>query len=655
MFTSGMKESSQQEIELKGVSAKGLEKVIEIVYTSSTTFDTHLDLFEAISSASHLQCMLVLDYCEKNFLSRLTCRNFNYFIQMAKMYRMQNALKQIDLFIINNLAQIINQSGGNKRLKKNEFNYSQDEQEEQDTQLELDTDSDIVGSNNLTYQQIAKCLSNNQLRMREIDLFLLTWQWIVKNLSIQNINKNIINERVRISEQKYKRKISIIRNLMKKIRFCLISPNDLIKKVQNMHSLMLNDKYLRQIVLNALNYHLIGNDQLNVKLRSPIKSLMLIGGREINPNPNIHDSCYLVNELLTDTNLPKIRKTPLTTLPNNLSHMQCVIINNFLYLVGGCLSQCAHGESAVSTTYRYDPCLNKWTNIAQMVEKRAYFYACALTLDSKNLLYAFGGKNRDGSLCSIEKFNFENKKWSLCKSLPSTYYAHSGAVLNNKAYISGGYTNGQFSADLYSFSALNDQLEELRPMNVSRGWHSMCAASDKLFVFGGCYLNGPAQSVQLAQPTNVTECYSTDTGQWTILKPMINLHKEATAICINNYICILGGYNIAAKTGQKLVSKYDYLNDEWHTAGQLTSGMTGVGCAIVDLPWYIVQKELDKSISSSSRLSHLADDLSDEEDEEEESIENSSDEDALSIYTNSESENEQDDENNFKTNQIQNE
>lgn len=639
MFTSGMKESSQQEIELKGVSARGLEKLIEIVYTSSTTFESHSDLFEAISSASHLQCMLVLDYCEKNLLNRLTSRNFNYFIQMAKLYRMQNALKQIDLFIVNNLAQIINQSGPNKRLKKHQFNFDQD----QDLlELELDPDSDIVGFYNLTYEQIGKCLANNELRMREIDLFLLTWQWIVKNLSIQNsTSRKSLIEHVRISEHKNKRKISIIRNLMKKIRFCLINPNDLIKKVQSIHSLMLNDKCLRQMVIDALNYHLIGSSvtQLSVKLRSPIKSLMLIGGREINPNPNIHDSCYLVNELIANKSAHKIRKTPLTTLPNNLSHMQCIVLENVLYLIGGCLSQCAHGESAVSTTYKYDPCVNKWTNIAQMVEKRAYFYACALSVHSKFALYAFGGQNRDASLCSIEKFNFETKKWSLCKSLPSTYYAHSGAVLNNTAYICGGYTNGQFSSELYSFNALNNQLQELRPMNVSRGWHSMCATSDTLFVFGGCYLNGPAQSVQQAQPTNVTECYSISTGQWSILKPMINLHKEASAIQVtDSSICIVGGYNIATKTGQKLVSRYNFVSDEWHTVGQLASGMTGVGCAILDLPWHIVHKESDKFNSSSSRLTHLADDLSDEE---EASIDSSDDDHEFSIYTNSESENEQ--------------
>jgi hypothetical protein len=42
MFTSGMKESSQNEIELKGVCAKGLEKLLEVIYTSKTTLEGKL-------------------------------------------------------------------------------------------------------------------------------------------------------------------------------------------------------------------------------------------------------------------------------------------------------------------------------------------------------------------------------------------------------------------------------------------------------------------------------------------------------------------------------------------------------------------------------------------------------------------------------------
>jgi hypothetical protein len=108
MFTtSGMRESHQSHIELKGVNARGLEKVIEILYTSRARFNSHADMFDTLAAANHLQCLLVVDICEKIFLNKLTCENFNYFMHMAKVYDMTNALRQIDVFIANNLGEIL--------------------------------------------------------------------------------------------------------------------------------------------------------------------------------------------------------------------------------------------------------------------------------------------------------------------------------------------------------------------------------------------------------------------------------------------------------------------------------------------------------------------------------------------------------------------
>jgi N-acetylneuraminic acid mutarotase len=670
MFTSGMKESTQTEIELKGVSAKGLEKVIEIIYTSNTNFESHNEMFQVISAATHLQCLLAIDYCERNFLSRLNCRNFNRFIQMAKLYGLENALKQIDLFIIRNLAKIINIQQENKIYGKYEKEINSD-----DAKHFENINDDYYDDNRLSFEQLLRCLKHDELRIKEIDLFYLTWQWInehlmtnsnicFKNESISTCNSkynkryvmkhkksriknmNYLNEFIK-TENNLKRKIEIIRSLMSEIRFSLISPDDLVNKVQNVNKIMINDKFLRNMIIKALNYHVLPTAQtiythkinqidnnnedddfeydLNLDIRSPIKCILTIGGREINPNPSLHDGCYLLNEYcesnnnnqktisvgnnfqsLNNSNKSIINRTNLCNLPNVLSHMQCVVLDsNFLYVIGGCISQCAHGESAVNTTYRYDPRLNKWINVCPMLEKRAYFYSCCLNVTSniliggseqtsKQYIFSIGGKNKDGALLTIEKYDVENNVWSYAQSLPSTYYAHAGCVMDNKAYISGGYSHGHFTGHLNVYIPNNNQWEELRPMNSPRGWHCMCRANGNIFVFGGCYLNtsnpqlvlNPQQynniqaqqlQQQMAQPVLVTEYYTPSIDQWTIVKPMINLHKEASCFKINNHIYIIGGYNIQTKTGQKFISRYDYINDLWQTVGQMNTGMTGFG------------------------------------------------------------------------------
>ena len=262
MFTSGMKESTAHDIELKGVNARGLDKLLDILYTSSTTFDAHSDMFDTLAAASHLQCLLVVEFCEKYFLKQLTCHNFNDFISMAQLYGMHNALKHIDTFILNNLVDIINwpkvERARNKRLTmETECCFSEDEYDE--TPL-------------LTCEQLHKCLANDQLRIREVDLFMLTWQWINQSFFGHSDKSKRVRPNVK----------HVIRSLMKQIRFALISPRDLIRKVQTVNKLMTSDKCLRQMILKALNYHLlpIGHTHLlgNISIRAPLKSVVVLGG-----------------------------------------------------------------------------------------------------------------------------------------------------------------------------------------------------------------------------------------------------------------------------------------------------------------------------------------------------------------------------------------
>lgn len=551
MFTSGMKESQQNEIELKGITSKGLEKCIDVIYTSKTTLECSDDIFDLIATATHLQCIPVINYCEKNFLNGINCTNFNDFMQTAKLYRMNSILKQIDLFIMHNLLNICNANC-----------------------LKL-----------LTYEQLISYITHNEILLKEIDLFNLIWKWL------NETTQNSTSETTRLN---------MLRELLKHIRFALITPNDLVNKIQVINEIM-SDQYCRDLILMALNYHVIPYSQsiqslIDNTIRSPVTCVVCIGGREINPTPCLHDQCYLI-----DFNVPNstvsVVKREFTQLPTHLSHHQTVVLNNYIYVIGGCSTQCAHGESAVNNCYRYDPRFNTWLPIASMNERRAYFYACTLN----NRVYAIGGKNRDGAIATVEYYDALLNKWFLIQSMPAVYHAHAGAVLNNIIYVAGGYSQGHFTADLQAYFADLDQWEDLCPMNSPRGWHCMCEAMGKLYVFGGCHLNGNQQ----AQPILQTEYYTPDYDQWTIVSSLNNLHKEASCVRYFNYIYIIGGYNIQAKCGQKVVSRYDYINDKWENFGQFSIGQTGFGCCLIDLPAYLLHDLNNKSCSITTSNSNV--------------------------------------------------
>ncbi|KAL8611034.1 hypothetical protein ACOMHN_042650 [Nucella lapillus] len=523
MFTSGMRESNQKEIELKGITAKGLEKTLAVIYTSTTTLDGD-DIFDVIAAATHLQVTPVIEFCERNFLSGMTTSNFYDFINTAKLYSMNNALKQIDVFIAKNLMHIAKE--GTLHL--------------------------------LTYDQMWNCLNSEKLCLREIDIFHITWEWLRQDAGMGDHAPA----------------------LMRLIRFPLISPADLVHHVQRV-DLMMSNPELRQMVLAALNYHVVPHSQPlltspSTRLRSFVMRLVSVGGREIHPYPCLHDEILVFDAKITSNSL--LNRQEIAALPSALSHMQVLVFNNFLYVLGGCTTQCAHGESAVNSVLRYDPRFDSWFQVCPMMNKRAYFFAGALN----NKIYSVGGKFKDGSLATAECYDPATNTWDLIASMPMSYHAHAGAVYGNYIYVSGGYSGNHFTPDMQRYDPITNQWEDMAAMLTPRGWHVMCATHDKLFVFGGCNLNVNQQ----AQPEMQSECYDPSSDQWTIIAPLSVSHKEASCVVYNDNIYVLGGYNVQTKTGQKLVSKYDIYTGIWETVGALPRSLTGVGYCTFKLPCY---------------------------------------------------------------------
>ena len=523
MFTSGMKESNQREIELKGLTAKGLEKVLEVIYTSTTTLDGD-DIFDVIAAATHLQVTPVIEFCERNFLSGMNTSNFYDFINTAKLYNMTNALKQIDTFIAQNLLAISREGTLNV----------------------------------LTYEQMQNCLKCNLLKLREIDIFEVAWEWL------------------RQDEAHLQYAVQLIGN----IRFALVAPHDLVSRVQSIEIMMQNQE-LRNMVLTALNYHVVPQSQpvkkcLETQLRCSVDRLVSVGGREIHPHPGLHDEVFMFEDKITANTL--LNRKEVISLPHALSHMQVVVFNNFLYVLGGCTTQCAHGESAVNSVIRYDPRFNQWHQLTPMINKRAYFFAGVL----KEKIYAIGGKFKEGSLATGEVYDPNTNRWEHTQPMPSAYHAHAGAVFGDHIFISGGYSNNHFTPDLQRFDSTSRHWEDMAPMLTPRGWHVMCVASNKLLVFGGCNLNANQQALPVLQ----SEAYDPHTDQWSVIAPLSISHKEASCVLYQDHVYVLGGYNVQTKTGQKMVSKYDLVTGTWETLGALPQSMTGVGYCVLKLPAY---------------------------------------------------------------------
>ncbi|KAL0485136.1 ced-10 [Acrasis kona] len=116
----------------------------------------------------------------------------------------------------------------------------------------------------------------------------------------------------------------------------------------------------------------------------------------------------------------------------------------------------------------------------------------------ENELFVFGGK-ANGYLNDIWCLDLETNIWSQKLYLydseshvPSPRYGQCAVLLDNKAYVYGGYDNNGFT-DNYIYIYQIDENKWLHPVKItdvpSRFHHSMVLVGDVIYIYGGCNEN----------------------------------------------------------------------------------------------------------------------------------------------------------------------
>lgn len=80
-----------------------------------------------------------------------------------------------------------------------------------------------------------------------------------------------------------------------------------------------------------------------------------------------------------------------------------VSLNGKIYVVGG------YRTSALSSVERYDPAINQWEYVANMIEPRCGHRCCSVD----NSIYAIGGGSGRKCYTSIEKYDPQIDKWTM--------------------------------------------------------------------------------------------------------------------------------------------------------------------------------------------------------------------------------------------------
>uniref|UniRef100_UPI00398F118B kelch-like protein 26 isoform X2 n=1 Tax=Pristiophorus japonicus TaxID=55135 RepID=UPI00398F118B len=525
MFTGGMRETGQDVIELKGVSAKGLKHIIDFAYSAEVTLD--LDCVEdVLAAAVFLQIVPVVELCEqflKSAMSVETCLNIG---QMAATFSLISLKESVDAFTFAHFLQIA----------------------EEDDFLHL------------PLERLVFFLKSNKLKnCSEVDLFRSAIRWLQHD-EARRVSASLV---------------------LCHIRFPLMKSTELVDSVQT-QAVMVEDAMCRHYLLEAFNYQILPFRQHEMQsarttIRSDALSLVAFGGTPYTDNDRTVSRKVFV---LADGSVRQFAER--TEMEVGCSHACVAVLDNFVYVAGGQHLQYRSGEGAVSWCFRYDPHLNHWLRIRAMQEARIQFQLGVL----QGMLFATGGRNRSGSLSTVERYSPRRNEWTNVCGLKRRTWGHAGVASGGKLYISGGYgITVEDKKSLHCYSPETDLWEFKAPMHEPRVLHSMVGAYGRIYALGG-----RMDHVDHCFDVLAVEYYIPETDQWTSVSPMRTGQSEAGCCVLQRKIYVVGGYNWHLNNVSSLVQVYNIGTDEWERDLHYPESFAGIGCALLVLPQVTAQR-----------------------------------------------------------------
>ncbi|CAH2324080.1 kelch 36 [Pelobates cultripes] len=519
MFTIGMREAHQKEVELVGASYIGLKAVIDFLYSCDLTLDGG-NIDYVLETAHLLQVWKVVDFCCEYLENEVSEDNYLYLQELASIFSLERLGSFIDSFVLQNYSTL---------SFTNDFLL------------------------NISTQKLCQYLTSSQVQhVSEHDLLQSALQWLTQ------------------SSERESQAYQVLQN----IRFQLIPKSDLLHRVKPaICSLLPKEANCEWLVEEAVHYHnnvalqpLLQNTRST--LRKGIERLLFVGGE-------VSEHCLELSDDVCSMDIKKEQWVSETQLPARRSHHCVTVQGNFIFVAGGSFSRDNGGDAASNLLYRYDPRWSQWIKVASMNQRRVDFYLGAVS----DKLLAVGGRNENGALSSVESYCPQQDTWTYVSELPRFTYGHAGTVHKEYVYISGGhdYQIGPYRKNMLCYDHRADAWEERRPMITARGWHSMCTLEDSIYSIGGSDDN--LESMERFDILSV-ESYSPQCNQWTRIAPLLQPNSESGVATMDGKIYILGGYSWENTAFSKAVQVYDKDKKKWVKGADLPKAIAGVSACI---------------------------------------------------------------------------
>ncbi|XP_033942987.1 kelch-like protein 36 isoform X1 [Pseudochaenichthys georgianus] len=520
MFTLGMREKRQEEVELVGMSYIGLKAVVDFLYSGELLLDG--ENIESVLEAAHLlQVWRVVDLCCQYLEGGLSEDNFLFLQQLALLYSLERLDSCVDRFVLTHFAS-------------------------------LSFTPDFL--HHIPLHKLSAYLSSGQVQHdSEQALLQASLRWL-----------STTPERTPHARQ-----------LLSHIRFPLMAGGELVERVVPALRALLTEESCQALLQEALGYHGTPSAQPLLQtgstlLRGGAEQLLLIGGEVSERGEELSAN---VCRLDAETGSWSVE----TELPAQRSHHCLAVLGGFIFTAGGSSSRDNGGDAACNLLHRYDPRHNQWSRGAPMNERRVDFYLEAVG----ESLIAVGGRNDSGALSSVEVYCPAQDCWSYVAPLPRLTYGHAGTVHRGVVYISGGhdFQIGPYRRQVLSYEPSRDsEVWTERPaMTLARGWHCMASLKHLIYALGGS--DDDEDTTERFDILRV-ESYDPGSGQWTLLAPLLLPNSEAGVSVWAGRIYVLGGYSWESIVFSRATQVYDPDKDSWSRGPDLPKCVAGASACV---------------------------------------------------------------------------
>ncbi|CAG9801770.1 unnamed protein product [Chironomus riparius] len=516
MFTANGKilELEKSEIQIDGISAVGIENVLNFIYTAKLELSL-MNVQEVLSAANYFQLPTVIDACLNFLEGELDTENCIDMLIIAENYSLISLRDKILKFICAHISEI---------SKSEEFLRLQDNQIEKLLSCDLPVD----------------CTETEILRIT------LTWLINCRNdlKNLPRILRNINFKEIPVNEAE---------KVMKALE---------IKRTDPLYTAVWSQTIPFQ------NSSKSSNDNKLLNHRGMELAIIKIGGFEMTGITNEITYSFPSFDSLS---LPSIQEPwrYLTEIPHIKQGSYGIsVLNNCIYVIGGSYDINLDNEDVHPFGFKYNPLTSEWSTIKPM-----NFDRCRFSLNViEGSLIAVGGhseglfqrhlENNEGqNVATAERYDVNTDSWTILTSLPEYRSQHAGVSYEKILFISGGIDHyGNVLESFYQYDNSTDRWTKICNL-TPRADHVMLRVDKKIYICGGWNeIDGQRRLV------SAIECYDMKTST---ISTITNIHTprfHAGITLINNKIYVIGGFatdDIFRHTATK-IEIYDIIEDKWY-------------------------------------------------------------------------------------------